>query len=409
MVGFIGAGTTGLQAPDAPTIGTATDLASATGGEVSITFTAPTDTGGGAITEYIVTAEKTSDSTTVSTTGSSSPITISGLTNDTAYTIRVLAVNAYGPSQYSADSNSVTPTQSDDAVYVTEGTYTFVVPSGLSPATISAVCVGGGGSGYGSGSGSGDSGGGGGGAALAYVNNQSVTAGQSWTVIVGAGGVSTGQNGSLGGSSQLRNPSSTTVLRANGGTQGAAASGGAGGTVHTGTGGSGGAGGGGSQGGANWWPAGGGGAGGYAGNGGAGANSTFNGSSGGAAPSGGGSGGGATGYGLTGGPGGGGTGLYGQGSSGGSVSVPSGGRRGSYEANGVTGAQGEHGRNYNSEGGGAATGGRGGYPGGGGGGANPATNNGGLHYGGPGGTGALRIVYAFNGTTRTFPSTNVGP
>jgi hypothetical protein len=43
-------------------------------------------------------------------TGASSPITVSGLTGGTAYTFKVFATNAYGPSPLSAASNSVTPT-----------------------------------------------------------------------------------------------------------------------------------------------------------------------------------------------------------------------------------------------------------------------------------------------------------
>lgn len=401
--GFIGQD--GLNAPDEPTIGTATDSNTAAGGEVTLTFTAPDDVGASEITEYIVTATKTSDGTRVGASVSSSPATITGLTNDTAYTFKVLAVNAFGVSVYSEASNSVTPTQSTDSVYVTPGTYSFIVPSGLNPARISAVCVSGGGSGYGS-IGSSTSGGGGGGGALAYQSNLSATAGQTWTVIVGAGGVSTGENAQNGGFSRLNDPSSSAVMRANGGNGASTTSGGAGGTVGTGTGGSGGSGGNGGSGSSNWWPPGGGGAGGYSGTGGAGSPTTHNGGTG-AAGSGGGSGGGGTGYGLFGGSGGGGTGLYGEGNSGNGGNQGQGGASGSYEANGVTGAQGARGSgaghpNY-------ARGATGGLPGGGGGGGNPATNNGGTHEGGNGGDGALRIIYSFSGTTRSFPSTNVGP
>ena len=95
-----------LKVPNAPTIGTAT-FASST--SVSVTFTAPSNVGGGAITSYVATALKTSDGTTVSGTGSSSPVTISGLTTGSAYTVTVAAVNAFGAGPASAASNSVTP------------------------------------------------------------------------------------------------------------------------------------------------------------------------------------------------------------------------------------------------------------------------------------------------------------
>ena len=95
-----------LKVPNAPTIGTAT---SSSPTSVSVTFTAPSNVGGGAITSYVATARKTSDGTTVSGTGSSSPVTISGLTTNSAYTVTVAAVNAFGAGPSSAASNSVTP------------------------------------------------------------------------------------------------------------------------------------------------------------------------------------------------------------------------------------------------------------------------------------------------------------
>jgi len=91
----------GLQVPNAPTIGTAT----AGAGSASVTFTAPANVGGGAITSYTV----ISSPGAITGTGASSPITVSGLTNGTAYTFTVVATNAYGSGPASAASNSVTP------------------------------------------------------------------------------------------------------------------------------------------------------------------------------------------------------------------------------------------------------------------------------------------------------------
>jgi hypothetical protein len=91
----------GLQVPNAPTIGTAT----AGAGSASVTFTAPANVGGGAITSYTVISSPGS----IIGTGASSPITVSGLTNGTAYTFTVVATNAYGSGPASAASNSVTP------------------------------------------------------------------------------------------------------------------------------------------------------------------------------------------------------------------------------------------------------------------------------------------------------------
>lgn len=91
---------TATTVPQAPTIGTAT----ASSGSASVTFTANA-TGGSAITGYTVTSSPGG----LTGTGASSPITVSGLTNGTAYTFTVTATNANGTSTASAASNSVTP------------------------------------------------------------------------------------------------------------------------------------------------------------------------------------------------------------------------------------------------------------------------------------------------------------
>jgi hypothetical protein len=98
--GFISAFYSPLKNPDAPTIGTATVGVSS----VSVTFTAPSNVGGSAITGYTV----FSTPSNITGTGTSSPITVSGLAGGTAYTFKVLATNSYGSSVLSAASNSVT-------------------------------------------------------------------------------------------------------------------------------------------------------------------------------------------------------------------------------------------------------------------------------------------------------------
>jgi hypothetical protein len=86
-------------APGVPTIGTAT----AGNTTVSVAFSPPGSNGGSAITSYTVTCGARSMS------GSTSPITVTGLANGVAVTCTVLATNAVGNSSASAASNSVTP------------------------------------------------------------------------------------------------------------------------------------------------------------------------------------------------------------------------------------------------------------------------------------------------------------
>ena len=99
--GFISAFYDPLNNPNAPTIGTAT------GGNTtaSVAFTAPTHVGGSAISSY----SAISSPQGVIASAASSPISVTGLTNGTAYTFAVWATNTYGPSAYSASSGSVTP------------------------------------------------------------------------------------------------------------------------------------------------------------------------------------------------------------------------------------------------------------------------------------------------------------
>ena len=87
--------------PGAPVIGTAT----AGNAQATVTFTPPASNGGSAITSYTVTANP--GGRTASGTGS--PLTVTGLTNGTAYTFSVRATNVAGMGGASAASNSVTP------------------------------------------------------------------------------------------------------------------------------------------------------------------------------------------------------------------------------------------------------------------------------------------------------------
>ncbi|MDP5089027.1 MAG: fibronectin type III domain-containing protein, partial [Saprospiraceae bacterium] len=113
--------------PDAPTsvVATAGNIAA------SVTFIAPVNTGGNAITGYTVTSSPGS----FTGTGTTSPIIVSGLTNGTAYTFTVVATNAVGPSIVSAASVAVIPATVPDAptsIVATAGnaqaSVTFIAP-----------------------------------------------------------------------------------------------------------------------------------------------------------------------------------------------------------------------------------------------------------------------------------------
>ena len=99
--GILGVGFNPLQAPNAPTGVTAAAVDAA----ATVSFTAPSNVGGSAITGYTV----QSNPGGVGATGSSSPISVTGLTNGTAYTFNVWALNSYGPSPAGGPSGSVTP------------------------------------------------------------------------------------------------------------------------------------------------------------------------------------------------------------------------------------------------------------------------------------------------------------
>ena len=369
--GFLIASYDGLKVPDAPTIGTATNGDTT----VSVTFTAPANAGGGAITDFTVTSSPSG----ITGTGASSPITVSGLSNGTAYTFTVIATNAFGNSLASAASNSVTPAPPQQVAYTTAGTYTFIVPAGISPATISVLAVG-------PGSNTGTSDGGGAGGGLGYKTAFSVSPLASYTVVVGASNSGTDSYFSSAGFCKGGAGSISGNPRAGGSYTGdGGGNGGAGGTGN------------------GFSPApyptgGGGGAGGYSGAGGAGGAANNSSSQNGTAGSGGGGGGGASGgddrpgSGFSCGGGGGGVGLLGAGSNGAA------GTSGSYATGtcdipSIAGIAGSGGVNGNYQFGSSALVGN--YGGG------------GSKFVGSAG-GAVRVIYSTTGVSRSYPSTNTG-
>ena len=243
------------------------------------------------------------------------------------------------------------PVVASQIAYTTPGTYTFVVPFGVTSASV--VCVGGGATAQG---GMGVNYGGGGAGGLGWKNNITLAPGGSYTVVVGAAGQTNSVAPQNGGNSYFQ---SLSTVAGYGGV-------GAAGGSYVGDGGGNGGGGG--------VFGGGGGAGGYSGAGG-----TASGAAGFNAGSGGGAASGFSDGGVGGGSGGGGVGILGQGASGTAFA----GQGGSGGAN-STNNYGTVGALYGG-GGGCTLGGSGNYIG--------------------GGNGAVRIIW---GAGRAFPSTNTG-
>lgn len=93
--------------PNAPTIGTATDVGTSrpfNNGAATVTFTASNT--GPAATSFTVTSSPGG----YTGSGASSPITVTGLQSNTSYTFTVQAINASGTSSSSSASNSITAT-----------------------------------------------------------------------------------------------------------------------------------------------------------------------------------------------------------------------------------------------------------------------------------------------------------
>ena len=282
--------------------------------------------------------------------------------------------------------------------WTTPGTYSWTCPDDV--ISVCAVAIGGGGGGGGTATGANAAGGiGGTGGGLGWKNNIPVTPGQSYTVVVGAGGASNGGPGQDGGDGQDSYFIDATTVKGGGATGGKSGNypqnqtysggdyvgdgggdgGGAAASVYAG----------------GSISSGGGGAGGYSGGGGRGGNSGTNASagSGGAGGGGGGS--------FNGAGGGGGTWLEGEGNAGGGYpfSNPGYGGYGGSRSHVVFS---KNSGDYQGNAGTTSTG-RGGDGGkyGGGGGGDSTSNNGGN--GSQGGSGAVRIIW---GTGRAFPSTN---
>ncbi len=193
------------------TPGAPTSLSGTVGNsQVTLSWTAPTSTGGSAITDYLVQYSTDGSNFTtfadgVSTTTSA---TVTGLVNGTAYTFKVSAVNAVGtgtgatvsPTPFSTCSPSSSASGGFTTVtFTSTTTCVWTAPTGVT--SIRTLLVGGGGGG-----GTHVAGGGGGGGVV-DATSTSVTPGNSYTISVGAGG-----------SAAVRNSTTSTVSTVGGDT-----------------------------------------------------------------------------------------------------------------------------------------------------------------------------------------------
>ncbi|MBI5936822.1 MAG: fibronectin type III domain-containing protein [Betaproteobacteria bacterium] len=122
-----------VSVPGAPTIGTAT----AGVGQASVPFT-PGSSGSSATTAYTATS---SPGGLTSSGCTSSPCTVTGLSNGTAYTFTVTATNSVGTSSASAASNSVTPKANQTITFNNPGAQNFGTSPTLSASSDSGLTV----------------------------------------------------------------------------------------------------------------------------------------------------------------------------------------------------------------------------------------------------------------------------
>jgi fumarate reductase subunit D len=181
-----------MAAPVVPGVPTSL-VASGDDSQISLSWTAPGDTGGSAITDYVVEYKLSSEPTTWSTfadgTSTNTTAIVTGLTNGLSYDFRVSAVNTVGQGSASDTATGIpfvscatggTITSSGSYIIHTfTSSGTFTANSNCNTVEVLVVAGGGGG---------GAAYGGGGGAGGLIYNSSFAISAQAYTVTVGAGG-----------------------------------------------------------------------------------------------------------------------------------------------------------------------------------------------------------------------------
>ena len=127
-----GYGAASATTPSAPTITTITNNA----GTATINFTAPTSNGGSVITNFEYTTDGGTTWTAFSPVTTSSPVTVSGLTNGTTYPFQLRAVNAIGSG---APSNIISTTVTTNMLPTISSISNQIACSTGTPASVNFV------------------------------------------------------------------------------------------------------------------------------------------------------------------------------------------------------------------------------------------------------------------------------
>lgn len=120
-------------APGAPTGAAATPGPE----QATVSFVAPTNTGGAPITGYTVTSSPGG----LTATGANSPIVVNGLTDGTGYTFTVVAENTAGPGPASDPTTSVTPKGTQTITFSNPGSQNFGTSPTLTASSTSNLSV----------------------------------------------------------------------------------------------------------------------------------------------------------------------------------------------------------------------------------------------------------------------------